>query len=457
MSGSKINACEKGRSMWYVRNEDSLKPYRKSVTQHFFQRGLKRDPSAQGILSLIKKLPYSIDEISQDDFLERYEPYSYKQDFLPVQMGKIIWDYWVKLTLNKFHAYENEKNAANYNVLSEEEFRKTHGEKPWEVINTILNRFTSLDYKVNSPDGVDIFGSYQLKLVHTQKRNLEIEFSSLSTGERALMALVASVYKTSSDHLFPDLLLLDEIDTSLHPSMIQNLLDVIETIFLDRDVKVILVTHSPTTIALSPDASIFIVNKEGTNRIEKKSRAEALSVLTEGFATLEQGLRIFDQISRKKLSIITEGNNNKLYRTALELFDCDDVDVISGVEGKSGQNQLKTIFNFFAAVPHEKPVLVVWDCDVTFNLAEENNTYALILDKNVDNKVATKGIENAFPEELFENFSKKIIMSSNEEKIEFDDTRKNDFTDFVVKRNKKDDFRHFQSLIDKIEAIKSDQ
>ena len=41
-----------------------------------------------------------------------------------------------------------------------------------------------------------------------QKTNLEIEFSNLSSGERVLMALVASVYKSSGDKHFPDLLLL---------------------------------------------------------------------------------------------------------------------------------------------------------------------------------------------------------------------------------------------------------
>lgn len=451
----KDRCVTKGRAMWYVRNDESIKPYRKSVNNHFYSQRLRQDPSARGIHSLIKKLPYSIDEITHDDFLDRYEPYSYKQDFLPMQIGKIIWDYWVKFYQNRFHAYENEKNAASYNVLSEEEFRQTHGEKPWNLINTILNKFTSLDYKVNSPEGVDIFGTYQLKLVHTQRPNLEIDFSSLSTGERVLMALVASVYKASSDHLFPDLLLLDEIDTSLHPSMIQNMLDVIETIFLEKEVKVILVTHSPTTIALCPDASIFVMNKEGENRIEPKSRQQAVSILTEGFATLEQGIKLFDQISKEKISIITEGNNAGLIRLACELAGCGDVEVVSGVEGSSGKNHLRTIFDFFAAVPHEKPVLVVWDCDVTFNLNDKNRTHSFILSKNTANGIATKGIENAFPEELFANFLKKIIMSNSSEKTEFDDTRKKDFAEFVIGRNDKEDFQHFQPLIEKIKSIKA--
>lgn len=451
----KDRCVRKGRSIWYARDNEAIKPYRKSINNYFYHKRFKQDSSARGIHSLIKKLPYNIDEITHDEFFDRYEPYTYKQDFLPLQIGKIIWDYWVKLKLNRFHAYENEKSGANYNVLSDEEFKKVHGEKPWELINTILGKFTSLDYKVNSPEGIDIFGTYQLKLVHTQKPNLEIEFSSLSSGERVLMALVASVYKASSDHLFPDLLLLDEVDTSLHPSMIKNMLDVIETIFLDQDVNVILVTHSPTTIALCNDASIFVVNKGGENRIEPKSKQDALSILTEGFATLEQGLKLFDQISKEKISIISEGNNVALIRLACELAGCEGVDVISGVEGASGKNQLRTIFDFFAAVPHEKHVLVVWDCDVTFSLEDKNRTHALILEKNTNNNIATKGIENAFPEELFVKFSKRITMSDGTEKTEFDDTRKRDFSNFIIERNNKEDFLNFEPLIQKIESLMS--
>lgn len=65
------------------------------------------------------------------------------------------------------------------------------------------------------------------------------------------MALVASIYKSSSDGAFPDILLLDELDASLHPSMIKNMIGVIEDIFLEQGIKVILVTHSPSTIALT--------------------------------------------------------------------------------------------------------------------------------------------------------------------------------------------------------------
>ena len=62
---------------------------------------------------------------------------------------------------------------------------------------------------------------------------------------------------------------------------------------------------------------------------------------------LEEGIKLFDQISKKELSIITEGDNAEYIKKAMEFFGnqhVNKIDIIKGVEGKSGKNQLKTIF-----------------------------------------------------------------------------------------------------------------
>ncbi|NYT27309.1 MAG: hypothetical protein H0A76_05095 [Candidatus Thiodubiliella endoseptemdiera] len=62
------------------------------------------------------------------------------------------------------------------------------------------------------------------------------------------------------------------------------------------------------------------MNKDGTNRIEKKSKQDALSILTEGYATIDEGLKLFDQASKNNISIITEGNNAQLIKKQLNYF-----------------------------------------------------------------------------------------------------------------------------------------
>ncbi len=308
-----------------------------------------------------------------------------------------------------------------------------------------------LDYKINSPEGSRPLDAYQLKLVHTKRDGLEVDFGDLSSGERVLMALVASVYKTSADKHFPSLLLLDEIDTSLHPSMIQNLLDVINDIFLSRSVKVILVTHSPTTIALAPDNSIYIMNKEGRDRIVKADKDESLSILTEGFATLDEGIKLFDQISRKKLTVMTEGYNTEYINKALDYYGSDikcEIEVISGIESRSGKDQLKTLFDFFVRVPHNNQVVFVWDLDMTSIMSSKNNTTPYILEKNQDNDKVIAGIENLFDKNLFtDEFYTKKPKPDGGYHISLD---KNKFKEHILSNGTKDDFERFKPLIEKL-------
>lgn len=451
-NGIKESCASEKKSLWSL-GLDTLRPYKQQIKTFFTQQKIRQNQQAQGIYSLAKSLPYSIDEIAHDDFVRLYKPFAFKNDFLPFQLGKVFWDYYVKYRGNQVNEYQNVTYGKKYDSVPENEFIAIHGEKPWDLVNEILRTFDTLKYKVTSPEGSDYFGNFQLKLKHTERSDLEIDFSHLSSGERVLMALVASVYKSSTDKHFPDLLLLDEVDASLHPSMMKNMLDVIERIFLSQGVKVILVTHSPTTLALAPEESVYIMNRTGPARIEKKSRQDALSILTQGFATIEEGLKLFDEVARSNLTIITEGYNTRLIEKALQLHGVTGVEVLSGVEGTSGKNQLKTLFQFFARARHDKKVIFVWDCDASQNVTAQNNTYPFVIPRNPENTIAKDGIENAFPSQLFGGYTKTITLSNGTTLTEFDSSRKRDFETFVLGRDVPADFNHFRVLIDEVRRI----
>ncbi|MGV7222148.1 MAG: AAA family ATPase [Nitrospinales bacterium] len=448
-----LEYCKKNDiNLWNVKQNKFVDRYKQSIKEHFKNNNVKSNYFAQGIYALIKSLPYSIDELLEDEFMKLFKPYTYINDFLPLQLGKVFWDYHLKYEQNKYHKYRNEIDGENNPIFTEDAFIAKYGEKPWIKINEILKNYSSLDYKVNSPEGMDRGATFLLRLIHTQESGLNVDFSDLSSGEKILMALVASVYKSASDKHFPDMLLLDEIDSSLHPSMIRNMLNVIEDVFLDQDVNVILVTHSPTTISLAPEDSIFVMNKSGVNRLEKKSKQEGLSILTEGYATIDKGLKLFDEVSKNQISVITEGNNTNFIEKAFALYNITDVNVIEGLEAISGKTELKTLFNFFSKATHENKVIFIWDCDVSFNLDITNNTFPFIFEKNEENNIATKGIENLFSEELLGDFIKSINFSDGRIKNEFDSNRKKDFEEFIIDRNCKDDFLKFQQLFDFIDT-----
>ena len=75
--------------------------------------------------------------------------------------------------------------------------------------------------------------------------------------------------------------------------------------------------------------------------------------------------------------------------------------------------------------------------------------------KNEENQIAKKGIENAFPNSLFANFTKKTELANGKIIQEFDETTKNKFLKFIIDRNKKTDFEKFKPLIVEINRIKN--
>lgn len=428
--------------------------YQRDITNFFKEPRFKNNQQMQSVVSVAEKVSQSVDDLDQDEFNEYFQPYHLKKDFLPNQLGKVIWDYFLRYRSNEVNEFMNTKYGKHYPVMTGQEFEKRHGGKPWDVINRILGRFNSVDYHMPSPEGHDYFGDYQVRLQH-KGGGFEIDFAALSSGEKVLMALIAAIYKLSTDRQFPDVLLLDEIDASLHPSMMKNVLETIDEIFLGRGTKVILVTHSPTTVALAPDESVYVMNKGGIPRVEKKSKNEALRILTEGFATLDEGLRIFDEISRQNLSIISEGNNVEYLKKALELHAITDVEVICGVKSRTGKEQLNTLFDFLSRISHDKKkVMIIWDPDVTNTLQATNNTIPYILPKNDSNTLIERGIENLFDPSLFTGFTAKSRDSYGVESEHFDSNRKKDFMNFVLGRSNLDDFKNFKPLVDEIKKLK---
>ena len=71
------------------------------------------------------------------------------------------------------------------------------------------------------------------------------------------------------------------------PVMVKSLLTVASDIFVARHgVKVILTTHSPTTVALAPEESLYVMSRDKTPRIRKADRDEAVAALAIGLSTL---------------------------------------------------------------------------------------------------------------------------------------------------------------------------
>jgi len=72
------------------------KDYKKEIRELFNQDGFKNNQQAQSIFSTQYRACCSLDEMTKENFDEIYAPLQLKNDFLPSQIGRIVWDYYLK-------------------------------------------------------------------------------------------------------------------------------------------------------------------------------------------------------------------------------------------------------------------------------------------------------------------------------------------------------------------------
>lgn len=266
---------------------------------------------------IVYKVSKWFDDITAEDIALHYIPSSYRNNLIAARLGKIFVNYFELWQTNQQNDFFNHKYNTSHAVFTESEFLSKYGPPPWETLQQLLDRFSYLDYTINRPTKLEPHDLFRLKLISKKQPGLEIGFEALSSGEKIMMALVSCLYGTNYEHPFPSLLLLDEIDNSLHPSMTKDLFKVINDVLVkEKGLKVIMVTHSPSTVALAPENSVYLMNKVGKDRIVKTTKEEALNILTEGFASLttkESSLRLNYVLKKTSLPVVlTEGITDRI-------------------------------------------------------------------------------------------------------------------------------------------------
>lgn len=187
---------------------------------------------------------------------------------------------------NELKGLQSAKGNADVKPLSDDDFQEKYGPAPWDFVNESL-READLGFSINKPEMLS-YSQYSPQLTKNGSNSI-IPFGSLSSGEKVLMSFAFCVYYARDQRqisTYPKIILLDEIDAPLHPSMSKNLLRTItETLVSTFGIKVIATTHSPSTVALAPEDSIFVM-RSGDPGLHKVGKAQALNVLTVGVPTI---------------------------------------------------------------------------------------------------------------------------------------------------------------------------
>lgn len=279
------------------------------------------------------------------------------------------------------------------------------------------------------------------------------EPDSLSSGERILMALCLASFNQRLGRRRPRLLLLDELDAVLHPSKISALVSVVKSLFVNQQCCVLMSTHSPMTVAALTGVDVFQVVRDGLEvRLVATTTSAAVGELSEGIATVEEGLRIAAS-SQGEVTILTEGHNTRHIERWVELNFPGRVHVFDKLAEYTSKGQLLTYGRMLGAMNPTTHFIIVWDCDG----AEEAQKLRQDLTENAkvtpfafeqrDNKIARRGIENNYDEKFLSAFA--ITKSDSEGRElghEFNKSRKREFAEHVKFRGTDEYFVHFEQL-----------
>jgi len=281
-------------------------------------------------------------------------------DFFTAQFALIFKNYHRLLEENNINRYYVTQNIAPTAVVySDKEFLEKFGVAPWDFVNSILDEI-NVPYRVNTPLGTRIESSFSFKLID-RLGGFEISSIDLSTGEKVLMSLALAIYNTKGDNNKPELLLIDEPDAALHPSMSKKMVDILKhNIVTESCIPAIITSHSPTTIISSEGISIYQMER-GNSIPEKISVQKAVELLSTDipFLKISNDKRrqvfveskydvVYYELLTNILARVSTLSSEPIYLPARTSSGSNCTDVIDVVTGlfKNGNNQIYGIIDW---------------------------------------------------------------------------------------------------------------
>jgi len=158
---------------------------------------------------------------------------------------------------------------------------------PWLLLNSLLES-AGLRYRCTSPRLDTIRHPFLLEF-KLENSEAVVDPNEMSSGEKVILKLFLLLFAANFQGKLPKLLLLDEPDAHLHPEMVRKFIRTLDGVLVKQhDVRVLMTTHSPTTVAVCPEESLFEMQPVGSSgeRIRRISRDRAIGLLTAGVPSL---------------------------------------------------------------------------------------------------------------------------------------------------------------------------
>ena len=402
------------------------------------------------------KLPH---ELTRDDIMDAA---LFEGDTISNSISEIFLAYKVRQYMWVQEQFQSGRNGfASLNI----EYRNTY-QPPWVTLRDILSAMRDeagddgfFDFEFSDPDDYELnIGNYEQFSFKTEMTNLttgaRYEIDSLSSGEKILMALCLVSFDQYLGRRVPKLLLLDELDAMLHPSMVAPLVKALKNMFVSKGTKVLMTSHSAMTVAVLDETDIFRVERKGRHvKVSQTTKSEAINELTDGLATVDVGIKIAAS-AEAEVTILTEGHNAKHLKRWVKLNFPTDVHVFEELGQYTNDEQLLTYGRLLGRMNTNTHFVIVWDCDAAGKAktlredlpnAAKVTPYAFALRQ--ENTIVRRGIENIYDEGILEPYSTTTKRDDGTLLARgLDNNLKTEFANHVLQHGTAEYFTHLQDL-----------
>lgn len=223
--------------------------------------------------SIAERINKPVSKLTHEDITFNFEIDS--SYFLNIQdISAIINRYIKRVNENAFNEWKSTVRGIPAQYYTEDKFTEIFGNKPWILLNKILTEIFDGKFVINTPDESSLRYNYIAKIISTEDSS-EVSIEYLSSGEKIILWLSLILfkiqYRKEENISTPQILLIDEPDTYLHPKMVLHMYKVFNSYSEVFNTAIFITTHSPTSVALCPDESIYLLENNSIIKTDKDS------------------------------------------------------------------------------------------------------------------------------------------------------------------------------------------
>lgn len=335
--------------------------------------------------------------------------------------------------LTRFIANENMRYMKRVTYLSETHQREEEDmvvaqERPYQTINRLFRQYGFDYFDMLNPFPHD--SKLNGEICFQGKEGEIVDYYSLSSGEQAIVQFVIWSYGQDFRGNRLNTMVLDEPDAHLHPSMCKMMVEIFSEMSAKKEIggggiRIILTTHSPSTVAFTPEGSLFVMQRDADNKrvIRQTTSEDAVEILSDGIFTFSRAMSNFTLLSSSSKSnlVFVEGKTDvKHFTKAMQMLGYDlDVEFFD-------MHDATTLSNFISCAParlfNKKSLIALFDCDREGNKGYKGNDCAIAGAKVVTSEqsegksfcikiLPPAGLENYCPVEYL--YSKDVLTNNN--------------------------------------------